>query len=168
MQQVEFPADLTLDQSDGWHIQIPVSGTPRVNTGPGQAVCFKEDKNDPSNGTARGGMFGNQIDITIDCSNGGQGKYVGQVSSDAFAFGKSRGGWTWRSTQPMTCLVESAPPGSGDPTLVPEQAGTIPGDRAARLVGVLVHLTDRRHTVDPGEHRRRAQNAATRQRQHHA
>jgi hypothetical protein len=122
----EFPADLTLDQSDGWHIQIPVSGTPRWNAGPGQAVFFKEGKNDPSNGTARGGMFENRIDITIDWSNGSQGKYVGQVSSDAFAFGRSRGGWTWRSTQPMTCLVESAPPGLTDPMLVPERAGTIP------------------------------------------
>ena len=122
----EFPVDLTLDQSDGWQIHIPVSGTPRWNTGPGQAVFFKEGKNDPSIGTARGGMFGNQIDITIDWSNGSQGKYIGQVSSDAFAFGRSRGGWTWRSTQPMTCLVESAPPGLSDPTLVPERAGTIP------------------------------------------
>ena len=43
-----------------------------------------------------------------------------------------------------------------------------PAVRAAPLVGVLVELADRRHTVDTCEHGRRVQDAVARQRQHDA
>jgi hypothetical protein len=114
----EFPGDLTLDQADGWRVQIPVSGTPRKTAGPGQAVYFMAGKSDPSNGTATGGLTGNQINVTVTWSNGSVGKFTGTVAPDGRASGTSNSSsgfsTTWTAAQKMNCL-DATTPDSKDP-----------------------------------------------------
>lgn len=116
--QWAFPDNpFTMRQADGWFVKVPTAGS---NLGPGPSTYTKPDKDDPSNGTATGGINGDRIEIVIPWSNGSTGTFTGNIGPDGrvtsgIASSSANFRTSWTSSVPMKCAVFAEEPKPEEP-----------------------------------------------------
>lgn len=104
---------LTINQSDGWTVEIPVDADSFV----GRAVASGPGSTFPLTGSPSGGINGKSIDFTVAWDNGHRSHYYGPVMGDGHGTGerddvRSQGAGpdntTWHTSNPLSCIREGS------------------------------------------------------------
>jgi hypothetical protein len=134
----EFPGSFVLNQSNGFRVEFPATGT----FASGTATSFNNSQAVADTGQVSGAINGTDVGLTIDWGGNVVGMYNGTVREGGTVAGQtSQAGTnnsaTWESVTALKCIVEAAPPQQPppgqqqkppDPETPPPLTATVNGD----------------------------------------